>query len=94
MQAAIARDSVLRELLDKCNAKTTFADGWKVLSGQFLLVERFCGGLATVFPGTSQVESDFSLVKGAKDVFKQSMTDLSLEGILHAKQMEMIKSYS
>ena len=44
-------------------------------------------------PGISQVESDFSLVKGAKDVFKQSMTDLSLEGILHAKQMEMIKSY-
>ena len=49
---------------------------------------RFCGGVASVFPGTSQIESDFSIVKGKKTMFKKALVDLSLEGILHAKQFD------
>jgi len=47
----------------------------------------FCGGLATKFSGTSSVESDFSLIGLEKDEYRTGLNDLSLKGILHAKQM-------
>ena len=46
--------------------------------------------MATAFPGTSNVESDFSIVKWEKDVMQVSLSDFSLEGILHAKQYNKI----
>ena len=46
--------------------------------------------MATAFPGTSNVESDFSIVKWEKDVMQMSLSDFSLEGILHAKQYNKI----
>ena len=82
----------MKEYLSKHTQNTSFQDSWKILNGRFPLVEKFCGGIATVFPGTSQVESDFSLVKGAKNDQKIALTDLSLEGVLHAKQMKMIEN--
>ena len=48
--------------------------------------------MAAAFPGTSNVESDFSIVKWEKDVTRMSLSDFSLEGILHAKQY--IKIYN
>ncbi len=53
-------------------------------------MQRFCGGLATVFPGTSQVESDSSIIKDEKNVLGQAVTDLSLEGVLQAKQFDKL----
>ena len=50
----------------------------------------FCGGIASAFPGTSTVESDFSIVKYEKDEYRMSLTDFSLEGILHSKQFEKL----
>ena len=88
---AYARQQQLREALKACDEKTTFDQGWGIVKGRFEALQRFCGGLASVFPGTSQVESDFSIVKGEKTMFKHALTDLSLEGILHSKQMEMLK---
>ena len=43
-----------------------------------------------MFDGTSQVESDFIISKNKKDGFRNSITDLSLEGVLHCKQMKML----
>ena len=40
----------------------------------------------SVFPGTSQVESDFSIIKIEKDDFRIFLTDLSIKGILCSKQ--------
>eukprot|EP00171_Calliarthron_tuberculosum_P006802 IDg6802t1 len=85
LQEMVSRESALKDTIKLCDDKTSFIDCWKILNGRFPLLERFCGGLATVFPGTSQVESDFSLVKGAKNIFKKSMTDLSLEGVFTCK---------
>ena len=34
--------------------------------------------MATAFPGTSNVESDFSIVKWEKDVMRMSLSDFSL----------------
>lgn len=45
-----------------------------------------CCGFASVFPGTSTVESDFSLIGWEKDEYRFKLTDVSLEDILHAKQ--------
>ena len=46
--------------------------------------------IASVMPGTSAVESDFSLVNWReKDPHTQRMTDFTLESILHAKHIYM-----
>ena len=48
------------------------------------------GGNKAVFPGTSTVESDFSVIGWEKDEYRFSLTDISLEGILHAKQGKVL----
>ena len=61
----------------------SFSDGWKCIgSGRFTKLKEFCGGLATVFPGTSTVKSDFPIVNFEKTEYRSALTDLSLEGIL------------
>ena len=50
------------------------------------------GVLAIVFPGTATVESDFSIVKYARNDFWTSLTDFLLEGILHAKQLRLLQA--
>jgi hypothetical protein len=42
--------------------------------------------LANAFDNTTRVESDFSILKWEKDDFRQSMINLTLEGIFQAKQ--------
>ena len=48
------------------------------------------GGIATVFLNTASVESDFSILSWEKDKYRLSITDLSLEGIMHCKQYEIL----
>ena len=60
------------------------------VQNQFNSLKLFCGGIATAFPWTSNVESDYSIVKWEKDVMQMSPSDFSLEGILHAKQYNKI----
>jgi hypothetical protein len=55
-------------------------------------LRRFWAGLATVFPNSTSVESDFSILKWELDEFRKSLLDLSLEGIFQAKQFEMLDS--
>ena len=45
----------------------------------------YASGLATIFPNTATVESDFSVVKGEMDDTRTLLTSVSLEGILHSK---------
>ena len=56
--------------------KTTFDEAWSIVKGRFKYLLRFCGGGASVFPGTSQVESDFYIVKGEKTMFKKVLVNL------------------
>ena len=56
--------------------------------GRFDSLRQFAEGLASMFPNTASVESDFSLIGVGKTVYRQSLTDFLLEGILHAKQFE------
>ena len=58
------------------------------------LLCQFVGGLASVFPGTSTVEADFSVIGWEKDEYRTALTNFSLEGILHCKQYEHLKRLS
>jgi hypothetical protein len=44
--------------------------------------------LASAFPVTASVESDFSIVNWEKSDYRSALTDLSLDGVLHYKQFE------
>lgn len=82
----------LQSALNACDDKISFEEAWTIVKGHFKWLQRFCGGVVCVLSGTSQVESDFSLVKGAKTVFWKALTDLSLEGVIHAQQFDMLKA--
>ncbi len=42
----------------------SFKDSWSPLRKDYDALKEYCGGLASVMPGTSSVESDFSLITG------------------------------
>jgi hypothetical protein len=86
---AIQCEDPQKEALQKLDSATSFKDSWAVCQNRFIRFQEFCGGLATVFPGTAVVESDFSLVNYEKSANRQSLSDISLEGILHAKQFDL-----
>jgi hypothetical protein len=86
-----ARKPDVKATLDKHNEKTFFNEAWDCLKGHFMQLHQLCGGLATVFPNMTSVESDFSIVKWEKNDFRSSLTSLSLVSIMHTKQFEQIK---
>ena len=81
----------LKNSLDRLSYKSIFADGWKMLVDRYPLLCQFMGGLASVFPGTSTVEADFSVIGWEKNDYRTSLTNFSLEGILHCKQYDDLK---
>jgi hypothetical protein len=76
----------VKSSIDSFDDSAAYRDAWISLHNTYPLLEKFVGGLATIFPGTSTVESDFSVVKYEKNKNRMSLTDASLEGILHAKE--------
>ena len=54
-------------------------------------VESFVGGLATIFPNTAVVESDFSILGWEIDEYSKVLTDLTSEGAMHCKRFEVIQ---
>jgi hypothetical protein len=44
-----------------------------------------------VFPGSSTVESDFSTLKFEKSDHHTSLSDVYIEGIFHARQLEKVE---
>ena len=91
------RDAALNEhalwtRLDAATDNLSFKDAWCGLHECWPHLSAFCGSLATIFPGTATVESDFSIVKFEKSAGRQRLTDFSLEGILHAKQYEKLRA--
>ena len=90
LKLAYQNKGPLKDVLDNCDYKTSFQTGWNYMQNQFNSSKLFCGGMATAFQGTLNVESNFSIVKWEKDVMRMSFSDFSLEGILHAKQYNKI----
>jgi hypothetical protein len=65
-----------------------------MLVDRYPLLCSFIAGLATVLPGTTTVQSDFSVIGWEKDDYRTSLTDFSLEGALHCKQFDILKGLS
>jgi len=70
------RDRTFKQLVDNTYYK------------EYPMLVKFSGVLATIFPGTSIVGSDFSIIGWEKDEYRTQLSNLSLEGILHAKQFD------
>lgn len=71
-----------------------FQKSWSTFCTRFPLLVQFFGGLGSVFPGTSSVESDFSILQWEKDEHRAHLTNLSLEGVLQCKQShDLLKIY-
>ncbi|CAK9218615.1 unnamed protein product [Sphagnum troendelagicum] len=89
--AAYKRDSGVASIINEQDVKTTFNEAWGAVGSERChQLPRFCAGLATVFPNSTSVESDFSILKWELDEFRTSLLDLSLKGIFQAKQFEVL----
>ncbi len=79
---ACRRKNSITSIIDQHDHTTTFNEAWDSLGGaRFHQLCRFCAGLATIFPNSTSVESDLSILKWELDEFRKSLLDLSLEGI-------------
>ena len=87
---AVREESGLKGILQQVQShsdQSSFEDCWSPLKGRgFDELRNYCGGIASVMPGTASVESDFSIINWTKDPNTQRLTDFSLEAILHCKQ--------
>jgi hypothetical protein len=83
-------DENMRNVIDKHDVNTLFNDAWDCVP-RFKHLRAFCGGLATIFPNTTSIESDFSILKWELDAFRTTLMHLSLEGIMQAKQHAILK---
>ena len=95
LRRAVSSESQFKASLLECSdSRTSFMEGWALCRNRFDKLQLFAGGLASMFPNTATVESDFSVIGAEKNVYRESLTDFSLEGILHAKQFESLRSLS
>jgi len=92
LRRAYARDNILRQALDNLHDETTqFEEGWGIVGEGYNLLKQFCGDLASTFPNTATVENDFSVLGWEKDDYRRSITDFSLEGVMHSKQFKALR---
>jgi hypothetical protein len=66
-KAAFLSESTLSDSLKAHGATIEVAGAWQPLGTRFAKRRQFCGGLATFFPGTDTLESDFSVLKWERD---------------------------
>ena len=82
-----------KSMLEEQDDSTSFKKAWGGgLAERFPLLCEFGGGLASTYPGTSRVESDFSILGVEKNAYQTSLMDLSLDGIMHAKQFSELQA--
>lgn len=82
------KEGAFRTTLDAIDSETEFPEAWSLVRNRFSKLCEFTGGLASVYPATAQVQSSFCIIGWEKDEYRTSLMDMSLEGILHAKQLK------
>lgn len=85
-------DEFKTDLDSKALSTTDYDLLWEVCASRFPILQEFCGGLAVIFPNTAPVEADFSVIGWEKDVYRKSLGDFSLEGILQCKQHNVVSA--
>jgi len=86
------KEKDLRKRLKIASKEERFEDIWKPVASMFPRLYEFFGSLATIFPGTATVESDFSHLKMCKDMYSTCLSDYSLEAKLQTKQWNELSS--
>jgi hypothetical protein len=87
----VATEPVLFDKLKKNGRPgTTFADDWSPRGLRFKYLRLLACGLAAVMPRSSDVECDFSQINYERNEYRSRLTRLSLEGVLHAKQLKQV----
>jgi len=86
------RQPDVKSSIDNFDNSVAYRDAWIGLHNTYPLLEKFVGGMATIFPNTSTVDRGFLVVKYEKNKNRMNLTDASLEGILHAKQYRRMHS--
>ena len=87
-------DADIRMQLDACSAEyTSVNEAWDIVGIRAVQhplyhLRQFCGGLASLWPNTARVESDFYVIGLEKTDQCLALSDFSLEGILQAKQLK------
>lgn len=92
LRIAYQRENVFRETIDRMPESIGFHEAWSTFEHRFPKLCTFAGGCASVYPGTTRVESDFSVINWEKDDFRSSLMNFSLEGIMHCKQFKAIEA--
>ena len=89
-----ANELPLKAAIDALGPGSSFKVSWSLplLAKRFNSLLNFAGGLASPFPNTATVESDFSVLKCEKNNSRTDLEDLSLEGILQCKEHEKLKA--
>lgn len=84
-----------QETLEAETTKLSSTDGfevcWDLLPPDFPHLRLFACSLATVFPGSFSVESDFSVLTFCKSDHPSSLADISVEGQFHACQGDSVQ---
>jgi hypothetical protein len=90
-------DDAIKKIFVGHDEKVFFNDAWDAITSKkadgtirFAKLRQFCGGLATVFPNSCAVESDFSVVKYEQDNRRTYLESLSLAGIMQSKQYDLL----
>ena len=86
------RQPDVKRNIDIFDKGAAYQDYWNGLHNTYLLLERFVGGLVTIFSSTYTVESNFLVVKYEKIRKRMCLSGASLEGILHVKQYRRMRS--
>jgi hypothetical protein len=87
---ACQTEFTLKAALDERN-DLSFEKNWDIVKDRFPVLRAFARALFTVFPNTSSIESEFSVVGWEKDEHRESLSNLSLEDILQAKQFDHLQ---
>lgn len=94
LRLSVREQSGFSQMLQNAHSSTlvqSFEQCWSPLGNEYDELRRYCGAIASVMPGTSSVKADFSLINWTKDPNSQSLTDFSLESILHCKQYRKLR---
>ena len=80
LRLAFREEGGLKQSLDQAQSNSKFTGDsfqkcWKPLGSKYNELRQYCGGIASVMPGTSSVESDFSIINWTKDVHSKCSTD-------------------
>ncbi|CAM6010567.1 unnamed protein product [Sphagnum balticum] len=86
-------EPVLKGDINSLSSNSSFKNGWSLLRARFPNLMEYCGVVATLFPGTNTIESNFSILRWEKDLFHKRSSNFGLEGVMQAKQFLFIEQF-